>query len=229
MENPGDDMEDVNSESQDAPEEAHGAADGAAHGAAQGAAHDAVEPSNPGKDTLDAWIDRAKRAHELVDAVDLQKVAEHDAVELNKLSTVTAALNDLSKGKEIDHVEGVDDVMPEINAEQMRKTKLFSEIAGAGWVDRMGRILSVDARHAVVKPLELIPHQEGLPDFDICIAPEQRVSYGNYGIFVSEHGVFAASIAEPVNKHHWRIDRSRPYENEEELTRSITQFSQIDE
>ena len=161
--------------------------------------------------------------------MDLQKVAAHDEAELNKLSTVSAALGDLAEGKSVERVEGVDDVMPEIDEDQMRRTELFSAIASAGWIDRMGRVLSVDGSQSVVKPLELIPHQEGLPKFDICIAPEQRVSYGNYGIFVSSHGIFAASIAEPVSKHHWRIDRSRPYDNEEELLQSISQFSQIDE
>ncbi len=207
MENPSDDMEDTNKPPQPA----------------EGASADAPQ------DTLDDWIDRAKRAHELVDAVDLEKVAAHDQAEINKLSTVGAALDDLAHGKAVDRVEGVDDVVPEIDAEQLRKTQLFSNIAGAGWVDRMGRVLSVDGKQSVVKPLELIPHQEGLPPFDICIAPEQRVSYGNYGIFVSAQGIFAASIAEPVSKHHWRIDRSQPYDNEQELLRSITQFSQIDE
>lgn len=187
------------------------------------------EENAASEDSLGDWIDRAKRAHELVDAVDLEKVAAHDPVELNKLDTVSDALQDLSDGKQIEHVEGVDEVVPEIGEEEQRKAKLFSDVAGGGWVDRMGRVLFVDGGGAVMKPLELIPHREGLPDFDICIAPEQRLSYGNYGIFVSSHGIFAASISEPVSKHHWRIDRSRPYDNEEELLRSITTFSQTDE
>jgi hypothetical protein len=193
---------------------------------------DTTEPTNTAaesEDSLGNWIDRAKRAHELVDAVDLDKVAAHDPVELNKLGTVSQALNDLGRGKEIERVEGVDEVMPEIDEDQQRKAILFSDIASAGWVERMGRILCVDEEGTHVKPLELIPHKEGLPEFDICIAPEQRLSRGNYGLFISSHGIFAASISEPVSKHHWRIDRSRPYEADEELHKSIAQFSQNDE
>ncbi|XOV83045.1 MAG: hypothetical protein ACFHXK_19605 [bacterium] len=184
---------------------------------------------NPQVDSLSDWIDRAKRAHELVDAVDLKKVAAHDSGEISKLSTVTDALNDLSEGKRVAHVEGVDEVLPEIDAEQQRRSDLFAAIAGAGWVDRMGRVLYVSAGEDSVKPLELIPHREGLPDFDICIAPTQRVSYGNYGIFVSGHGIFAASIGEPASKYHWRIDRSQPYDSMNELMRSISSFAEIDE
>jgi len=190
---------------------------------------DTRDTAGKSKDTLGDWINRAQRAHELVDAVDLEKVATHDPVELNKLETVSRALHDLGRGKEIERVEGVDEVIPEIDEDQQRKAKLFSDIAGAGWIERMGRILCVDEEGTHVKPLELIPHQEGIPEFDICIAPEQRLSRGNYGIFVTSHGIFAASISEPVSKHHWRIDRSRPYDADEELFKSISQFSQNDE
>ncbi|MCR9259050.1 MAG: hypothetical protein NXH95_04980 [Pseudomonadaceae bacterium] len=211
MENPDDAMEDPNrpenQEADDAPE----------------------STPDPQVDSLGDWIDRAKRAHELVDAVNLNKVAAHDGSEVSKLSTVADALHDLSEGKLVAHVEGVDDVMPEIDAEQQRKSDLFAAIAGAGWVDRMGRVLYVSAESEAVKPLELIPHREGLPEFDICIAPTQRVSYGNYGVFVSGHGIFAASIGEPANKHHWRIDRSQPYDSMDELMRSISSFAENDE
>jgi len=211
MENPDDAMEDPNrpenQNSDDAP----------------------ASTPNPQVDSLGDWIDRAKRAHELVDAVDLKKVAAHDSSEISKLSMVTDALSDLSEGKLVAHVEGVDEVMPEIDAEQQRKSDLFAAIASAGWVDRMGRVLYVSAESDAIKPLELIPHREGLPDFDICIAPTQRVSYGNYGIFVSGHGIFAASIGEPASKYHWRIDRSQPYDSMDELMRSISSFAENDE
>ncbi|MEE4284002.1 MAG: hypothetical protein V2I41_18855 [Pseudomonadales bacterium] len=211
MENPDDAMEDPNKPENQSSDEAP------------------ASTPDPQVDSLGDWIDRAKRAHELVDAVDLKKVAEHDSTELSKLGTVTDALNDLSEGRLVAHVEGVDEVMPEIDAEQQRKSDLFAAIAAAGWVDRMGRVLYVSADQDSVKPLELIPHREGLPDFDICIAPSQRVSYGNYGIFVSGHGIFAASIGEPASKYHWRIDRSQPYDSMDELMRSISSFAENDE
>lgn len=184
---------------------------------------------NEPEDSLGDWIDRAKRAHELVDAVDLKKVAAHDPLEVSKLESVRTALKDLEEGKAIERVEGVDEVDPDVGEEQARVTKLFGDVAGAGWTDRMGRVLFVNGENSTAKPLELISHRQGLPDFDICIAPEHRYSDGNFGIFVSAQGVFAASINEPVSKHHWRIDRSRPYDNQTELVRSITQFSENDD
>ena len=44
------------------------------------------------------------------------------------------------------------------------------------------------------------------------------------GIFVSSRGVFAAVVPEPVTKHRWRIVRSRPYDDEEEMLATIGRF-----
>lgn len=220
MENPDDAMENPNKPENRAENQQSSDPD----------AQNAVDPNHDLQaSSLGDWIDRAKRAHELVDAVDLKKIAAHDSSEISKLNTVNSALDDLTEGRIVAHVEGVDEVLPEIDAEQQRKSDLFGAIASAGWVDRMGRVLGVSAECDAVKPLELIPHREGLPEFDICIAPMQRVSYGNYGIFVSGQGIFAASIGEPASKHHWRIDRSQPYDNTDELMRTITLFAEHDE
>ncbi len=187
------------------------------------------QPSDPqpgSDDTLQAWIDRAKRAHELVEAVDLQKVAEHNAEEVDKLASVNGALQDLSEGKSIDHVEGVDEVVEELDPVARRKAQLYAHIDAAGWTDRLGRVLSVDGNNASLKPLELIPHRKGLPEFDLCIAPEKAVGLGNFALFISAQGVFSAAVNDPASKHHWRITRSRPYESIPELYKIIQLFSQ---
>jgi hypothetical protein len=184
---------------------------------------DPEQEADPG--SLADWIKRAKRAHELVDAVNLDKITEHDQTEVAKLSTVSNALDDLADGKDVEHVEGVDEVLPELDPEQQRKTVLFATLADAGLAVRMGRLLFVDQGAVQLKPLELIPHNEGLPEFDVCVAPENAAQSGNFGLFVSPQGVFAASISEPPTTHHWRVVRSSPYDNHEELVQTLRQFS----
>ena len=176
-------------------------------------------------DNLQAWIDRAKRAHELVDAVDLQKIAQHDDSEVGKLGAINNALNDLSQGGVVHHVEGVDEVVHELAPDDQRKVELLAKIADAGWASRLGRVLLNTSEGMELKPLQLIPHREGLPQYDACVAPEQAVGLGNYGLFISEQGIFGASIGEPASKHHWHIARSRPYDNFAELQKCIEQFS----
>ena len=176
-------------------------------------------------DDLNAWIERAKRAHELVDAVDLNKVAAHDDIELSKLKAVNGALADLSHGEDVEHVEGVDEVVLELSPAEQQKAELLNLLTEAGWGSRIGRTLWQQGNQEELRALELIPHREGLPAFETCVAPEQAVGNGYFALFISEHGIFGASVAEPPSKHHWHITRSRPYDTHPELLKCIEQFS----
>lgn len=194
----------------------------------ESAPHEGDSPEGstaPADNSLRDWIDRAKRAQELVDAVDLDKIVAHDETEVKKLTTVGNALDDLSEGRDVAHVEGVDTVLPELDPEQQRKSELFAVIANGGFAERLGRLLFIEKGETQLKPLELIAHHEGLPDFDICVAPEASSQSGNFGLFVSPQGIFAASISEPSSTHHWRVVRSSPYDNPEELLQSLRSFS----
>ncbi|MEQ8692052.1 MAG: hypothetical protein RIC89_14610 [Pseudomonadales bacterium] len=177
-------------------------------------------------DSLQEWIKRARRAHELVDAVDLDKVAQHDPGEVQKMAAIREALGQLEDGGEVSHVEGVDEVVHEDATMQSQKAALVALIDKFGWSDRINRTLYRSAETTEFKPLDLIPHFEGLPEFDICLAPEACVTVGYFGLFISASGLFAATIQDPPSKYHWQIVQSRPIDNQTELISSIRQFSQ---
>lgn len=174
--------------------------------------------------SLREWMDRAQRAHELVDAVDFRKVAVHDQQEVEKLTPVAKALTGLATGNLVEHVEGVDEIVPEIDAHHQRKKDLFSTLATTANPERLGRVLHNAGESEQLLPLELIPHSEGLPEFYLCVAAENAVGLGNFGVFISATEIFAAAINEPTNKHRWHIVRSRPYENDEEMRESVEQL-----
>ena len=178
-----------------------------------------------GDGSLQDWIDKAKRAHELVEAVDLAKVAQHDEIEVAKVASVGEALKELEAGHNVEHVEGVDEVLAQPDVEQQAVADLIKLIDDFGWADRIGRVLTIATDAGELKPLDLIPHREGLPKHLLCIAPQDAVGSGHFGLFVSEQAIFAASIAEPVSKHHWHVSRSRPYDNDKELKTTLSQFS----
>ena len=186
---------------------------------------DAAE-DNSGDATIKELMARAKRAHELVDAVDLKKLARHDREETAKLATVTTALHELSQGHDVGHVEGVDEVHAEEDPEHAHRTEIAMVIDEAGWSDDIGRLLHRVGDEVAHRPLDLIPHKEGLPSFDVCLAPAVVTGDGNYGIFVSSKGIFAAAINDPAGKHHWRIIRSTSYDNPQELRGSLDSFRQ---
>ena len=177
--------------------------------------------------SLDELIKLAKRTHELVDAVDLKKVAAHDQDELGKVAHVKDALTDLEQGKEVLHVDGVDSVVPQLDAEQQRVVAILNLLADQGWSDRIGRVLHAHHDTTALRPLDLIPHYEGLPEFDVCIAPNEAAGAGNFALLISDSGIFAASVGDPPDKHTWRIHRSRPYDSEQELLHMLKQFSEV--
>ncbi len=173
--------------------------------------------------SLEDLTQQAKRTHELVDAVDLKKVASHDKAELSKVASVKNALGELERGGQVDYVEGVDEVIAQLDPDQQRRADLLTHLHEQGWDAFIGRVLACsNASDSELKPLDLIPHREGLPEFDVCLAPNEGSGSGNFGLFVSASGIFAATIGEPVTKHHWHIVHSRPYENMAELDKSLS-------
>ena len=180
--------------------------------------------SEQNDDSVQDWIDRAKRAHDLVGRVDLDGVVAHDEKEVNKLDKITTALHDLSEGNNVEYVPGVDeDEAPTLDENHIRRSELMELLDKAGLGDRLGRVY-MSGSDDPIRLLELIPHNEGLPDFDVCIAPDHTPAEGAQGIFISQRGVFAALIPEPVTRHKWRILRSRPFDDPREMLDTVTRF-----
>lgn len=179
----------------------------------------------PADGSVQDWIERARRAQDLVGKVDLDKVARHDIEEVGKLSRVAGALEDLSNGRGVEFVPGVDvDEAPELDPQEMRRVALMEVLSRAGLDERLGRVFVSDGESDGRRPLELIPHRQGLPGFLVCVAPDFAPMDGAQGVFISERGVFAAMIPDPVTRHRWRIARSRPYDDEREMIASVRSF-----
>ena len=110
-----------------------------------------------------------------MDAVDLKKVAQHDSEEVAKVADVTEALSELESGHRISHVDGVDAVTPGIDERHEALEAIYARLSEAGWSERIGRILHAAGGVETLKPLDLCPHREGLPEFSVCLAPEACV------------------------------------------------------
>ena len=174
--------------------------------------------------SVEEWIARARRARELVNRVDFQDVAGHDPQAIEKLVKVTDALNELSEGRNVEYVPGVDeDEAPEVDEQQLRRSQLMTALAEAGLAERLGRVY-MSGSDTPMTVIDLIPHRDGLPAFEVCLAPDHSPAEGAHGIFVSERGVFSALIPEPVTKHKWRILRSRPFDDFEEMLSTVERF-----
>jgi hypothetical protein len=128
----------------------------------------------------------------------------------------------------VDFVPGVDvDEAPELDPEQMRRSELMEVLAREGFGERLGRVFVTDnesAEPGAMRPLDFIPHRQGLPEFLLCVAPDFAPMDGAQGIFISERGIFAGMIPDPVTRHRWRIARSRPYDDERDMIATVQRF-----
>lgn len=176
------------------------------------------------EDSIREWIDRARRAHELVERVDLRGVAAHDPQAVEKLKKVGSALDELSEGRNVRYLDGVDeDEAPTLDEDRLRRSELMSLLAQSGLSDRLGRVFMEGAGNGTVA-LDIVPHRDGLPEFDVCLAPDHSPADGAHGIFVSQLGVFSALIPDPPTRHRWRILRSRPFDDQREMLDIIRRF-----
>lgn len=178
--------------------------------------------------SLEDLLEIAHRAQDLIGHLDLNKVQQHDKIEVEKLKQVVSSIESLEKGETVGFVPGVEDGKddeppPRLDPEQIRKSEVLEVLDEAGYTGRLGRLF-VTGSEFPVKPLEYVPHQEGLPDFDMVVAPDYAPVDGAHGIFVSAQGIFSAIAPEPITENRWRILRSMPYEDNKEMIELVRRY-----
>ncbi len=83
-------------------------------------------------------------------------------------------------------------------------TTFQEQISKGIYTRRIGRVFSTGSGMGMV-PIGKMPHREGLPAFDNCLAPDDTPVDGAYGVFVSTTYVFAAVLRRPFESHRWKV------------------------
>lgn len=176
-------------------------------------------------ESISDLIRQARRAQEIIARVDFRKVADHDPDEVQKLEGVSEALGKLANGEDVDRIDGIDEVK-NTDPRQAWIAELLELLDGVGYSDRVGRVCTLGPGDdpGSQKPLALVPHREGVPLHDLCLAPNFAPAEGAHGIFVSATGVFSAHVAHPYNRHKWKILRSQRYDSNAELLSIIVRY-----
>jgi hypothetical protein len=176
--------------------------------------------------SLSELIEIAKRAQAIVGHLDLDAIASHDPDAVAKLASVANAMQALDNGEDVAFIPGLDENVegpPVLDPRQVRRSELMELLDNAGYADRLGRVY-VEPGDPPEKPLEFVAHQDGLPLFDICLAPDYSPGDGAHGIFISNRGVFSVMVPKPIMENRWRVLRSVPYENEAELIDTVRRY-----
>ena len=184
-----------------------------------------MEKKTQAKESLADLLRQAKRAQEIIGAVDFSKIATHDTDEVSKLRGITEALERLAEGEDVDRVDGVDEVH-NTDPRQAWITELMGLLDNAGLSERVGRVFAIASgeERGRMKPLDMVPHREGVPLYDLCLAPNYAPSEGAHALFISATGVFSAHAAQPFNRHKWKILRSQRYDSDTELLAIIGHY-----
>ena len=176
--------------------------------------------------SLSELVDIAKRAQDIISRLDLDAVSRHDPAEVAKLQRIADAVSALDNGEQVNFVPGVDEdenALPVIDPAKARATALLAFLERQGLSARLGRVY-VAGIPEPVKPLAFVPHLDGLPDFDMCVAPDWSPVDGAHGVLISERGVFAALVPAPVDENRWRIMRSSPYDSDAEMVAVLKRY-----
>ncbi len=140
---------------------------------------------------------RARAVQRLVGLVNFERIANHDVAEFKKLAKVSRAMNSLCIEKDDPvSVVGAAEEAPTFDEHQMKRSELMKALDDAGYRDRLGWIYMSNFDDPI-RPFDLIPHKQGLPAFDVCVAPEHGPPDGAQGIFISGEGFMRRSFRSP--------------------------------
>jgi hypothetical protein len=110
------------------------------------------------------------------------------------------------------------------NAEQ-RREEITSTIAGEGLEGHIGRVYNSFASDRVLD-FKSIPHQRGLPPFDLVFAADYSPFAGLHGIFINSEEVMSIVLPSDAGLNgEWQILKSRKYTNQEEMMEFVTLLS----
>ncbi len=176
---------------------------------------------------MNELVEIAKRAQSILGHLDLEAIANHDPEAVAKLASVANAIQALDEGEDVAFIPGIDEDVkrrpagagsapgPPIRTDGIARQ--------GGLSNRLGRVY-VEPADPPEKPLEFVAHQDGLPLFDICLAPDYSPADGAHGIFISNRGVFSVMVPKPIVENRWRVLRSVPYESETELIDTVRRY-----
>jgi hypothetical protein len=176
------------------------------------------------KENMKELIQRAEEFTRLCKSVDYQSVLAHDAAAVAALQDVLQVLkktlprngDDLADYASKQPQARQRDMSAETSAEKKalleRRRHFVEAFSQAGLGNRLGKIYSpIDDRRLLA--FREAPHQEGLPHFDMVVAPDYSPVAGLHGIFISAQEVMSCVLPSPFESHQWQVRERHRFAN----------------
>jgi hypothetical protein len=162
---------------------------------------------------FERWKARANAARELLSDIDFEQVQRHDSGAVARLNATRSQLQRLADANAPDP----DRTPPQIEQDAVRVARFLECLESAGHGDRIGRVLMTQDEKTALRPLDIVPHREGLPPFDLCVAPMEGGRNGAHAVFVTSGQVIRALAPVPLVEHAWQIERQQDFSSEVEM------------
>lgn len=188
------------------------------------------------KENMKELIQRAEEFTRLCKSVDYQSVLAHDAAAVAALQDVLLVLKKtLPRGGEDlgDYASAqvgarprasTPDSSAEKKALLERRRHFVEAFSQAGLGNRLGKIYSsVDDRRLLA--FREVPHQEGLPQFDMVVAPDYSPVGGLHGIFIGSQEVMSCVLPSPPESHQWQVRERHRFANNLQVVDLVSMLS----
>lgn len=116
-------------------------------------------------------------------------------------------------------------INPEQSAAIERQQQIADIISQEGLQDRLGKVYNSFANDRVLE-FNNVPHQRGLPPFDLVFAADYSPLSGLHGIFISADEVMSIVLpSDAGGDTDWQVLKRRQYSNPDELMEFVTLLS----
>ena len=163
--------------------------------------------------SLDRILDSARRAQQAIGSIELARIEAHDPDELRKLDVTLAVLDELVASMNAESEDATVTSSADTRAPDGKASEAGERDAAivdgalrrrAGISQRLGHIFMPGRADPFVAVADL-PHREGLPTFEKCVAPDDSPINGAHGIFVTNSSVFTAVLPRPFASNGWQV------------------------
>ena len=190
------------------------------------------------KDSSQALYNEAGRIVRLCETLDFEGIVQHRPNAISALQNAVRVLNvPLPRGGNDGLGEyAVAPTSPKpaepeapIAAEdkallQQRRREVLESLSQAGLGGRLGKVYSTSIEGRL-QPFRDVPHKNGLPGFDMVMAPDFSPESGLHGIFVAAQEVMSCVLPGAEANRPWQVRERARYSTPEELVDIVSLMS----
>ena len=103
----------------------------------------------------------------------------------------------------------------------VQRELLIAQLDNEGFGERVDQVYNSFAGNRSLA-FQQVPHERGIPDYLVVMAPDFTPVAGLHGIFISERKIMSIILPSDNSSAEWTMLKSKSYHNEEEMIEFLT-------